>query len=106
MRTGTQIFVLDVADEPTFAFEAEGVGTAEALARSPWFAFTVADFFAKRGKALTEEALTEKALTENGCFFARLATEAEASLYRTLADEFAEVTDRLLIAHLTDLSSN
>lgn len=96
MRTGKQIFVLDVADEPTFAFEADGEATAEALLQSPWFALAVADFCAKR----------DKALNENGRFFARLATEAEASLYRTLADEFAEVTDRLLIAHLTNLSSN
>jgi hypothetical protein len=96
MRTATQIFVLDIAERPTFAFEADSACTAEALARSPWFAFAVADFFAQRGKALNE----------NGRFFARLATEAEASLYRTLADEFAEATDRFLIAHLTDLSSN
>lgn len=96
MRTATQIFVLDVADEPTFAFEADGVSTAEALVQSPWFVLAVADFCSKR----------DKALNEHGRFVARLATEAEASLYRTLADEFAEATDRLLIAHLTDLSSN
>jgi len=96
MRIGKQIFVLDVADEPTFAFEADGEATAEALLQSPWFALAVADFCAKR----------DKALNENGRFFARPATDVEASLYRTLADEFAEVTDRLLIAHLTDLSSD
>lgn len=94
MRPGTQIFVLDVADEPTFAFEADGVADAEALVQAPRFAWAVSDFCAKRGKP------------ENGHLFARLATEAEASLYRSLADEFAEAADRVLIAHLAGLNSD
>jgi hypothetical protein len=96
MQTETQIFVLDVADEPTFAFEVDGVTTADALVQSPWFARAIVDFCARRGKALNE----------HGHLFARLATEAEASLYRTLADEFAEARDRFLIAHLSCPGSN
>jgi hypothetical protein len=91
MQTGKKIFVLDIADAPTFAFEADSVTTAEALVQSPWIARAVTDFCAKRGKALNG----------NGHLFARLATEAEASLYRDLADEFTEATDRFLVAHLT-----
>jgi len=88
--------VLEVADEPTFAFEVDGATTADALVQSPWFARAVIDFCARRGKAQNED----------GHLFARLATEAEASQYRTLADEFAEARDRFLIAHLAAPVSN
>jgi hypothetical protein len=92
MGAGKQVFVLDVADEPTFAFEADGMTAAAALVQLPWFTSAVTGFRARRGKVFDS----------NDPLFARMATEAEASLYRGLADEFADATGCFLVAHLAD----
>jgi hypothetical protein len=90
-RTERQIFVLDVANEPAFAFEADNTRAAEALVLAPWFLRALEDFCAKR----------RKARSANAGMSTRAATEAEATLYRERAAEFAEAADHVLVAHLT-----
>jgi hypothetical protein len=92
MRRERRVFVLDVADEPAFAFEAESAKVAEALAQSPWFLGALGDFCAKR----------RKGWQANPALSTRAASEAEAALYRERAAEFTDTTDRLLLAHITE----
>ena len=92
MRRERQIFVLDVADEPAFAFGAESARAAEALAQAPWFVRALGDFHAKRRKTWDAGAAV----------FTRAATESEAALYRERAAEFADAIDRILLAHITE----
>ncbi len=90
MRTGSHIFVLDVADEPAFAFSADSADAVYSLVRKPWFTQALDDFCAKRRNARMGIGLVRM----------RAATEAEASLYRDRAAEFVEETDDFLIAHI------
>jgi hypothetical protein len=85
-----RVFVLDVADGPAFAFEADNAVAADALVRTPWFARAFSDFRA-RG---------HKTCNSNGPLRARAATEAETSLYWDCAAEFAEETEQLLLARI------
>jgi len=91
-RTEHRIFVLDIANQPALAFEADSAFAAEALISASWFTEAVEDFCKKRRKI------------RNGTFPTRprLATDVEASLYRERADEFAELTDHFLIAHISE----
>ena len=91
IRRQRQIFVLDVADGPAFAFEAETASAAAALAQSPWFARALGDFCAKRRTTLRAGA----------AFSTRPASDSEAALYRARAAEFIEATDRMLFARIT-----
>jgi len=91
MRKQPQIFALDVANEPAFVFEADDAHAAKALARSPWFVRAFGDFCAKRRKPWDASAALST----------RPATEAEAALYRDRVAEFADASDRALVAHLT-----
>ena len=91
MRNESQIYALDVANEPAFVFEAENAHAAKALAQSPWFARALGDFHAKRRKPWDASAAVST----------RPATEAEAALYRDRVAEFADASDRILVAHLT-----
>jgi hypothetical protein len=84
------IFVLGVPDEADFAFEADSPAQAEAYARAPWFVRSVSQFFSRHGRGC-QTGLTPQT---------RPASEAEAALYRTLADEFAETTGCFFVAHL------
>jgi hypothetical protein len=90
-RRDRQIFVLDVADEPAFAFEAESARAAEALAQSPWFVRALGDFCAKRRTALSASAAIST----------RMATDSEVALYRERTAEFIDATDRILFTHIT-----
>jgi hypothetical protein len=92
MQKGRLIFVLEVADEAAFAFEAKSAIAAEALVHEPWFFGAVTDFLAKR----------HKAWNGNVSLCTRAATNAEATLYRDRAAEFAEAMDNFLIAHLAE----
>jgi hypothetical protein len=84
------IFVLDIRNEPTFAFEAEHLAHAEEIADAPWFSSAVCEFYSnKRGK--WDDSATRRT---------RPATEPEAAIYRDYADEFADVSDQFLIARL------
>jgi hypothetical protein len=86
------IFVLDIRNEPTFAFEAEHLAHAEEIADAPWFSSAVCEFYSnKRGK--WDDSATRRT---------RPATEPEAAIYRDYADEFADVSDQFLIAHLSE----
>jgi hypothetical protein len=85
------IFVLDISDKADFAFEAESLAQAQELSQAPWFVQAVSAFYARKCRERT-----------NGTFRGtRPATETEASIYRDLADEFADESNCFLIAHLS-----
>jgi hypothetical protein len=84
------IFVLDVIDRPTFAFEAESLAQAEDLVRAPWLAAALDRFHRQRGNVDGRHATAGP----------RDATEAEAAVYRDFADEFAERSGQFLVALL------
>jgi hypothetical protein len=89
-RAPRPIFVVDIANKANFAFEAESLGQAEAHARAPWFLQSLGQFFARHGRGC-ESGFTPRT---------RPASEAEASTYRALADEFAETSGCFFVAHL------
>jgi len=91
MRKNPLIFTLDVANEPAFVFQAENAHAAEALVQAPRFARALGDFYAKRRKPWDVRAAVSM----------RPATEAEAALYQDRLAEFADVSDRVLVARLT-----
>jgi hypothetical protein len=89
------IFVLDILGTPTLAFEAEDLAQAEAFVHTPWFASSLSEFFANKRKGWDKNIPVRT----------RIATEEEASIYRDIADEFADASSRLFIAHFSDLTS-
>jgi len=84
------IFILDVAERETFAFEAEHASAAEDLVREAWFVAALNDFCAKRRVACNSSALHP-----------RPATATEAALFEQRISEFPEALDRILVARLT-----
>lgn len=76
---GPSVFVLEIEDEPCFAFEAETLDQAEQLVRASsfWHAFN---------RFRTSSA---KGVNSQLDFRARPATANEASVYETVATEFA-----------------
>jgi hypothetical protein len=88
-RSEPQIFVLDVIDKRAFAFEADSVAQAEELVRAPRFTAALDGFCSRKGEARTHASC-----------LTRPATEAEASIYRDFASEFADASGRILVAHL------
>jgi len=90
------IFVLDVLDKADFAFEAESLAQARELSEAPWFVQAVNAFYSRKCRERTRER------TDGTLRRPRPATEAEASIYRDVADEFADRSDCFLIAHLSD----
>jgi hypothetical protein len=89
-RARRAIFVVDVVDEASFAFEAQSLGEAEAYAHAPWFLQSLGQFFTQHGRGC-QHGLTPRT---------RHASEAEASTYHALADEFAETPGCFFVAHL------
>jgi hypothetical protein len=89
-RRERPVFVLDVLDRATFAFEAESLAKAEEFTRAPWFAPSLSGFLANKRKEWDKNVPLQT----------RIATEEEASIYREVADEFSDVSGRLFIAHL------
>jgi hypothetical protein len=92
MTRQPQIFVLDLADGPAFAFEAGSTVAAEELVSAPWFARALDDF-STRGR---------KTWGRNNPVRARAASEAEASRYLERVAEFAEESAQLLMAHVSE----
>ena len=90
MTRQTQIFVLDLANRPAFAFEAESAVAAEELVSAPWFARALDDFCARRCKTWRPDHPV--------C--ARAASETETSRYLDRIAEFAEESGQLLLAHI------
>lgn len=89
-RHRTQVFVLDIAGQPAFAFEAADPGRARRIARSERLLQALDDYCrAKRLAAGSQLQL-------------RAATMAEAANYYDLTDEFAETAPHLLIARLSE----
>ena len=82
------IFVLQDAEGTDLAFAAETLQAAEALCRTAWFVRAIDEFRAHNGG------------TRPSCYQARPASDAEAALYRRIADEFAELPNCLFIAPL------
>ena len=94
MRRIRQIFVLILGDEPSFVFEAENAGAAEALVRSPRFQ-----------RAFEGFDPTRSTTWNTGAAATRPASEAEAALYKDRVAEFADIfcdANRVLVAHLTN----
>jgi hypothetical protein len=91
MAQQQQVFVLDVADGPAFAFEAESAGAAEALIQARWFVRALGDFCARR--TMDRDRLVLRA---------RAATQAEAFLYWDRAAEFAEESGQILLAPISE----
>ena len=89
-RAQRAIFVVDVASEASFAFEAKSLGQAEACAQAPWFLRSLDRFLAQHGRGCAADLAPRT----------RPASEAEAASYRALADEFAETSDCFFVAHL------
>jgi hypothetical protein len=88
-----QIFILSLFEDVDLAFEADSQESAEGLCRTSWFVQAVDQFRAHKRESASS------------LFYqARPATDAEAAIYRQIADEFAEWGDRLLVANLGDLS--
>jgi hypothetical protein len=83
------IFVLQDADGADLAFAAENLQAAEALCRTAWFVRAVDEFRTHNGGAKCR------------CYQARPASDAEAALYRRVADEFTDLPNCLFIAPLT-----
>jgi hypothetical protein len=87
VRNSRLIFVLDASDG-ALAFAAESVEAADAMCRLDWFVQAVDAFRAHNGG------------TKSPCYHVRSASDAEAALYRRVADEFWELPDCLFIAPL------
>ncbi|WP_315701154.1 MULTISPECIES: hypothetical protein [unclassified Bradyrhizobium] len=85
----TQVFVLDIAGRPAFAFEAADHDGARRLARS------------ERLLQALDDYCRAKRLGAGGQLQIRAATMAEAASYYDMADEFAETAPRLLVARIT-----
>jgi len=66
------------------------------LSEAPWFVQAVSAFYSRKCRERTRER------TDGTLRRPRPATEAEASVYRDVADEFADRSDCFLIAHLSD----
>jgi hypothetical protein len=87
------VFILNLCEGTDLAFEADGEEIAEKFCRTPWFVQAVDRFRA------------HKTQSANSLFYrTRPATAAEASMYRQVADEFAELGPCMLVANLGDLS--
>ena len=82
------VFVLDLAERPAFAFEADSFDAARRITRSHWLLQALDAFCRARRRA------------DGGQLQLRCATDHETALYRDRADEFAEAETRFLIAHL------
>jgi hypothetical protein len=90
MQRARPIFVVDVASEASFAFEAKSLGEAETYAHAPWFLRSVDQFFAQHGRGC-QGGFTPRT---------RPASDAETLTYHALADEFAETSGCFFVAHL------
>ncbi|WP_146687357.1 hypothetical protein [Bradyrhizobium canariense] len=87
------IFVLEIADAPAFAFEAESCSQAAEVARSPWFTRALDKFYLRRRESWDWNRPPLRL---------RVATTTEATVYRDFACEFADALDCFLVTHLSD----
>jgi len=85
-----QVFTLDIAERPAFAFEAENFDVAHRLVRSEWLLKALDRFCRTRSPALDCR----------GRLRLRDATRDETTLYRARAEEFSGATPHFLVAHL------
>ena len=86
----TEVFVLDIAERPAFAFAADSLDGARRMARSDWMLLALDRFCRARRPAAA------------GSVRLRCATDEEATYYHDRVDEFADPTAQLLIAHLAE----
>ncbi|WP_024509250.1 hypothetical protein [Bradyrhizobium sp. ARR65] len=87
------IFVLDVDDEPRFAFEADCLSQAEEFSGAAWFARAIAEFYMSKREEWNDNPTSRT----------RSASDAELSLYREIAEEFSEHANCFFVVHLRDL---
>jgi len=90
MAQRPEVFVLDVAERPAFAFAADSLDGARQMARSDWMLLALDHFCRVRR------------LRAAGQFQLRCATDTEAAFYHDRADEFAGPAAEVLIAHLVE----
>jgi hypothetical protein len=90
MAQQPEIFVLDIAQRPAFAFAADSLDGARCMARSDWMLLALDRFCRVRRPGAA------------GQFQLRCATDSEAAVYHDRADEFADPTAQILIAHLVE----
>lgn len=93
MQRGRPIFALIIGDKPSFTFEADTLTDAEVLLQKPWFDDALNAFTAKKRMPWSSEHAR-----------IRVATLAEAALYRDYCAEFAEDSNQLLLARLDERS--
>jgi hypothetical protein len=84
----TIVFVVDIAEVPAFAFEADDFDAARYIVGSHWLLQPLDAFCRVRRPA------------DRGQLCLRAAADHEAALYRDRADEFAEAERRFLMVHL------
>jgi hypothetical protein len=90
MAQQPEVFVLDIAERPAFAFAANSLDGARQMARSDWMLLALDRFCRVRRPGAA------------GQFQLRCATDSEAAFYHDRADEFAAPTAEVLIAHLIE----
>ncbi|WP_407157705.1 hypothetical protein [Bradyrhizobium sp. STM 3557] len=90
MAQQPEVFALDLAERPAFAFAADSLDGARRMARSDWMRLALDRFCRIRRPGAA------------GQFQLRCATDSEAAAYHERADEFADPTDQVLIAHLPE----
>jgi hypothetical protein len=90
MAQQSEVFVLDIAERPAFAFAADSLDRARRMARSDWMLLALDRFCRVRRPGAA------------GQFQLRCATDSEAAFYNDRADEFADPTNEVLIAHLVE----
>ncbi|MEY9170492.1 hypothetical protein ABIF29_001965 [Bradyrhizobium elkanii] len=86
------VFVIETRQHAAFAFEAASLAQARQLLRTPWLAAAFEAFHRRHGRP--SQACEPADI--------RAATPEEAKLYRDVADEFADGSDRFLVAELPD----
>ncbi|MGX1424843.1 hypothetical protein AB7M59_005278 [Bradyrhizobium elkanii] len=86
------VFVIETRQHAAFAFEAASLAQARQLLRTPWLAAAF-EAFHRRHREPSQAGEPARI---------RAATPEEAMLYRDVADEFADGSDRFLVAELPD----
>lgn len=90
--TERPVFVIETRQDAAFAFEAANPAQALELLQTPWLAAALDDFH-RRQHHLSHPCAPSRI---------RAATAAETALYRDLASEFADGSNRFLVAELPD----
>jgi len=86
------IFVVELPESLSLAFEAADEAQAAAFVDSPWFIQSLKNYLRSKQSRLSGEDFASRI---------RPATEQEISVYRGFKNEFADMTECLLFAPLS-----